>query len=223
MYEGRLWSKRGLALIELLVAMTMFTVVLGLCLFAAVTGFRMFGQTNIRYRLQRDGNAVFAWLRKDIESTNLLKCKVVERTSGTERRDSLGVVGLDSWQEPINLTSHGEPNWNRLVLYTATRDPGSGQLLRQVHSPSPADVPLTFVDIEFVMPRILDGSESVFDQRRLAGGIVNFAVNRSLIDQSLHFTVKLSQSSVESGAGRPRAEVLELQTAIHPRNTIPKI
>ena len=59
-------SMRGGALVELLVAISMFTLVMGLCLFAAVSGFRMFGQTNIRYQLQRDTGAIFARLRRDI-------------------------------------------------------------------------------------------------------------------------------------------------------------
>ena len=216
-------NRRGLALIELLVAISIFTLVMGLCLFAAVTGFRMFGQTNIRFQLQRDIGAVFAWLRRDIESTNLLKTRVLNRTSGSESRDCLGIVGMDSWQEPINVAATGEPNWNRLVVYTATRDPEAGQLVRQVHEPNPGAAPLNASYISSFLPGIVDGSIQVFDQRRLAGGIVEFAVTRSIDNESLHFSVKLSQKSVEAGAGRPRAEVLEVQTAIHPRNTMPRI
>ena len=216
-------SMRGVALVELLVAISMFTLVMGLCLFAAVSGFRMFGQTNIRYQLQRDTGAIFAWLRRDIESTNLLKTQVLKRTSGDNNRDCLGIVSLGSWQEPIDVTPTGEPNWNRLVVYTATRDPEAGQLVRQVHEPNPGAVPINAAYLSSFLPGILDGSVQVFDQRRLAGGIAEFEVTRSIDNESLHFRLKLSQKAVEAGAGRPRAEVLEVETAIHPRNTIPRI
>lgn len=216
-------KERGLALMELLVAISMFTLVMGLCLFAAVSGFRMFGQTNIRYQLQRDIGAIFAWLRRDIESTNLLKTQVIERTSGDKSRDCLGFVSLASWQEPLDVTATGEPNWNRLIVYTATRDVEAGQLVRQVHEPNPGAIPLDAAYLSSFLPGILDGSIQVFDQRRLAGGIAEFAVTRSIDNESLHFRLKLSQKAVEAGAGRPRAEVLEVETAIHPRNTIPRI
>jgi len=216
-------NDQGLALLELLVAITIFTAILGLCLHTAVTGFRMFGQTNVRQRLQRDTGAVFSWVRRDVEATNLLLSEVVPRSAGLEPRDSVAFVGLTSWEAPLPLTSLGEPQWNQVVAYTATREEPYGQLLRQSLNPAPAHVPLSQPGVSGFQADLLNGTADLKDQRRLAGGIKAFSVARNLTDESFQFTLKVAAETVEAGGGRGREEVLEVQTAIHPRNTSPKV
>ena len=49
-----------------------FSLILGICMFATVSGFRMFEQAGSRHQLQREAAAIFAWLQRELEVTNLV-------------------------------------------------------------------------------------------------------------------------------------------------------
>lgn len=209
-------------MIELLIAITVFTLVLLVSMYAAVSGFRMFGHTNVRQQLQRDSASVFAWLRQDLESTNLLRCFVRHREVSGNDRDCLGAVGMESWREPILKDVLGHPKWDRVLVYTATRE-DKGHLFRRVLVPDAARVPLSKQDVINLLDGSLKGTYPVHDQRRLASGLKVFKVEHSREAESLFFTMKISQTVLNAGSGQPKAEVLEVQTAIYPRNTFPRL
>ena len=211
-------QNRGTTLAELLVVSLIFSMVLAICMFAAVTGFRMFEQTNARQQLQRDASAVFAWLQRDLEVSNLLLCHTEERTSGADNRDKLGLVGLSSWQEPIAKTALGYPDWNRVIVYSATRDPEAGLLLRQSIEPPGGIIGISTVQ-DFMTDAVLSNS----DMRRLASGVKSFRAARAVSEESIRIDLMLTKVTVQTGTGGERREVFEVQTSVRPRNTFPKI
>lgn len=212
-------NHRGLGLVEMLVVCFIFVSILGICVGATLTGFRMFNQTNARQQLQRDAGAVFAWLQRDVESSNLLRCVAEERLTDSGNRDRLGLVTLGSWQEPIRKDALGRPEWDQVIVYSATRDPGSGRILRQsIQAPS-ALIPVTSEGVSDLMKASGPGGG---DLRRLAGGVKSFVAERSIPDESVKFTLILSKDTQEIGSGN-RTEVLEVQTSIRPRNTFPQL
>lgn len=212
-------NHRGLGLVEMLVVCFIFVSILGICVAATLTGFRMFGQSNARQQLQRDAGAVFAWLQRDLESSNLLRCVSEERVIDSSHRDRLGLVSLETWQEPIRKDALGRPEWDQVIVYSATRDPGSGQIVRQsIKAPSTL-IPVTSSGVSDLMNAPGGGGG---DLRRLAGGVKSFKVERALPEESMKFTLILSKDTQEIGSGN-RIEVLEVQTSIRPRNTFPQL
>ena len=156
---------RGTTIAELLVVSLIFSMILGVCMYATVSGFRMFQQAGSRHQLQRETAAIFAWLQRDLEVTNLVRCVTESRTSGIDNRDKLGIVGLGSWQEPIAKDALGHPDWDKVIIYSATRDPEAGQLVRQsVDAPGGADS-------DTVRTFMVDGAALGADLRRLASGV----------------------------------------------------
>jgi len=214
MYGDR--RQRGTTIAELLVVSLIFSLILGICMFATVSGFRMFEQAGSRHQLQREAAAIFAWLQRDLEVTNLVRCVTETRTSGIDNRDKLGIVGLGSWQEPIAKDALGHPAWDKVIIYSATRDPEAGQLVRQsVDAPggATADTVRTFM---------IDGAALGADLRRLAGGVKIFRTVKAVEEESLLIDLVLVQNTVQTGTAGTRKEVFEVQTSVRPRNTFPK-
>lgn len=221
MLAGKRPAEKGFQAAELLIATVIFLMISLLCFFAAAAGFRIFTQTTSRQILQRDARAIFAWLQRDAGMTNLLLCAREQRTSVEGQRiDSLGMAGMNSWQEPIALDLNGVPAWNRVIAYVVVPTVGEpGTLLRQVRGPGGAAIPLTEPDIA----SLLSSSAPPLDQRRLSGAIRSFAADISLHRQLLIFELVLEEKTVSGGTGRERSEVLELQTVIRPQNTWPRL
>ena len=217
MFDEKL-SKRGVTLAELLIVSLIFAMIVGICMFATVSAFRMFQQTNTRQQLQRDAAAVFAWLQRDLEVSNLLLCQSEERWSGTDERYKLGLVGLSSWQEPVRRDAVGHPDWDRVIVYSSTRDQPTGQLIRQSAEPVGG-----IVGIATIRDFMVDTTLADSDMRRLASGVKSFKAEWAVSEESIRIDLLLLKETVQTGTGGTRREVFEVQTAIRPRNTFPKV
>lgn len=214
-------SQKGFQLAELLVCVTIFSLVGGLCFYAAASGFRLFAQTTSRQALQRDARAIIAWLQRDLGLSNLMRCHTVARDEGAHRRDGLAVVALDSWQEPLPLDALSLPAWNRIVVYAATRGP-KGLLMRQQYLPN-APPPLTAQDVRDTLGPALGGTLNPLEQRRLSGAVQSFSVELVERSNAARIDLTLREETVEGGSGQAREEVLQVQTTITPRNTWPRL
>lgn len=215
-------TKSGFALAELLVSMTIFSLVVGLCFYAASAGFRIFAHTTSRQSLQREARAIFAWLQRDMGLSNLVRCRTSQRSNDGHRRDGVAVVGLDSWQTPLSTDPLGLPAWDRVVIYVATRD-SSGLLLRQLYAPNSALIPLTAGDVQSILNEGLAGTTPPSDQRRLSGSVRSFQVDLSEERNQAVFDLVLEDTTVDGGGGRARKEVLQIQTTVRPHNTWPRL
>ncbi len=211
----------GFQMAELLVASMVFLLLSGLCFYAASAGFRLFAQTTSRQVLQRDARALFAWLQRDAELTNLVLCSVDRQTSVEGYpRTRLGMPTLNSWSEPITVDDNGVPRWDRVVCYTVTEQLGRpGILFRQVKGPQGEPLPLTADGVRAV----LGSFDQPQDQRRLSGSIRSFEVDISLARDLLVFDVVLEDETVSGGTGQTRSEILEFQTVLRPQNTWPRL
>ena len=218
-------SVAGFQLAELMLSIFIFSIVGGLCFYAAASGFRIFANTNSRQTLQRDARAVFAWLQRDVGLSNLIRCERAERLVGSDRRDVLAVAAMDSWQQPIAADGLGLPAWNRLVVYEAT-DNSRGLLLRQLYTPPAGAIPLQAQTVENMLATLVSGAVGSFnptDQRRLSGSVRHFEVELSEARNTAVFDLILTEDTVQAGSGRARAEVLQVKTTIFPRNTWPRL
>lgn len=214
--------QRGFQLAELLISAFIFSIIAGICAYAATTGFRIFANTNGRQSLQRDARAIFAWLQRDVGLSNLLRCDRIARPIGSDRRDVLAVAAMDSWQQPILTDPLGLPRWNRLVVYTATPN-ARGQLLRQLYDPT--TVPLDASDVQSMLDTIVNGPVGGLtptDQRRLTGSLRSFSVELSDARNTAVFDLILTEATAGAVSGR-RNEVLQVQTTIFPHNTWPRL
>lgn len=214
---GARHRRAGTTIAELLVVSLIFSLVLGICMFATVSGFRMFKQAGARQQLQREASAIFAWLQRDLEVTNLVRCVTESRTSGIDNRDKLGIVGMGSWQEPIDTDALGHPDWDKVIIYSATRDSESGLLVRQaIDTPGGANA-------DTVRSFMADGAAADADLRRLAGGVKIFRAVKAVEEESFLIDLVLVQDTAQTGTGGTRREVFEVQTSVRPRNTFPKV
>jgi hypothetical protein len=227
--RSRARQQHGFQLAELLMSILIFSLVLGVCMYAASAGFRMFAEGSSRQVLQRDARAIFTWLRRDVGLSNLIRCQRVKRLKdgiGPDRRDVLGVAAMDSWQQPLAVDELGLPAWNRLVVYMATPNQ-NGLLLRQSYQPSGAySAPLDANEVSAMVGGIANGPVGAFnvkDQRRLSGSVRSFAVELSESRNTAVFDLILTEATVEGGSGRARDEVLQIQTTIFPHNTWPRL
>ena len=220
------WGRKGFQLAELLLSVFIFSFVGGLCFLAAASGFRVFNHTSGRQALQRDARAIFTWLQRDVGLSNLLRCERVERITGSDRRDSLAVAAMNSWQQPLRVDSLGLPEWNRVVVYHTTSSATPGRLVRQVYIPSSSDIPLQFQTVSQLLTQVVTetaGAVAPADQRRLSGSIRSFSISKLESSNKLDFSLTLQESTVDAGGGQPRLETLQVETTIYPRNTWPRL
>lgn len=210
----------GFQMVELLISVTIFVLVVGLCFYAASAGFRIFAHTTSRQSLQRDSRAIFTWLQRDVGLSNLIRCHSVQRDNLGDRRDALAVAAMDSWQQPIATDSLGLPRWDQLVVYVATREP-QGRLLRQEFTPT--IIPLQPSNVVSMLGSAIGGTLNSEDQRRLSGSVKSFSVELSEARNRAVFDLILTEITVDAGGGRPRVESLQVQTTIFPRNTWPRL
>lgn len=207
---------------ELILSIGIFALVGTVCFYAASSGFRIFANASGRQVLQRDARAIFTWLQRDVGLSNLVRCSQVSRETGGHRRDGLGVVAMDSWQQPMLVDTLGLPAWNRVVAYVATQDP-RGLLLRQLYRPSAAALPLQQDAVQGALGQAVAGTASALDQRRLSGGVESFKVELSEARNAVVFDLVLKEATVQAGGGQARQETLQVQTTIYPRNTWPRL
>lgn len=212
----------GFALAELLVCITIFALLTGLCLYVAVTGFQIFNQSTARQALQRDTRAIFSWLQRDVGLSNLVRCVVSPHRTGDDSKDALALAGLSNWQQPLATDPLGLPAWNTVVIYQAT---SQGELHRYSFDATSAGltVPLEKADVASGLRQAEGGGLQYHDRRHLTNHVRSFSVTLNEARNTAVFDLVLETSTRGVGAGQPRKEVLQLQTTISPRNTWPRL
>ena len=212
----------GFALSELLVCTVIFSILTGLCFYAAASGFRMFTHGTSRQALQRDTRAIIAWLQRDLGLSNLFRCKTSEHVAGGYRKDSLALVGMSSWQEPIATDALELPAWDRLIVYLVTPK-GALERISFEASALGLPVPLDYASVASGLSQAEAKSSPPRDRRQLSDSVRTFSVT---LDQSRNTAVLdlvLETATVDGGSGKARKEVLQIQTTLTPRNTWPRL
>lgn len=205
--------------------MGIFSLIMGLCFFAASFAFRLFAQTTSRQSLQRQARAIFSWLGQDLSLTNMVRCAHDAQNFGSDRRDSVAIVGMASWQAPIDVDSLKLPKWNSAIVYRATLD-SPGRFLRQTLTPPHDQIPLQFPTVSTYLAASAGGTTPpgvAVEQRQLADSVQSFSIE---LNQSLDcavITLSLTDKTVQATTGNRRTEALEVQTTVYPRNTWPRL
>lgn len=212
----------GFSLTELIVCSAIFSLLTALCLHLAVRGFAMFEQSNARQSLQKDARAIFSWLQRDLGLSNLVRCAVLSQTVEGAAHDTLAVVGMASWQQPVVSDALGLPAWDSVIIYRSAPD---GLLFRSYCPASAAglSVPLVRSEVATALQQAVHGSLPYRDRRQLSSSVANFAVRLDEGRNSAHVDLMLRTTAQRVGAGAQRAEVLQLNSMITPRNTWPRL
>ena len=212
----------GFSLTELVLCSAIFSLLTALCLLLAVRGFAMFEQSNARQSLQKDARAIFSWLQRDVGLSNLVRCVVSAQTVEGAAHDTLAVVGMASWQQPVTSDALGLPAWNSVVVYQSTPD---GLLFRSYCEASAAglSVPLVRSEVATALQQAVHGSLPYRDRRQLSSSIAHFAVVLDEGRNSAHVDLMLRTTTRGVGADTQRGEVLQLNSMITPRNTWPRL
>ena len=213
---------RGFALAELLICTVIFGLLTGLCFYAAASGFRLFTHGTGRQALQRDTRAVFAWLQRDLGLSNLVRCQTSEHQVGGYRKDTLAVVGMSSWQEPIVTDPLELPAWDRLIVYQVTPLGVLDRVSFEAGALGLA-VPLQATGVVSGLARVEAASVAPRDRRRLSDSVRTFAVTLDRSRNTAVLDLVLQGATIDGGTGRARNEVLQIQTTITPRNTWPRL
>ena len=182
----------------------------------------MFTHGTGRQALQRDTRAIVAWLQRDLGLSNLVRCKTSEHVSGGYRKDSLALVGMSSWQEPIVTDALELPAWDRVIVYLVS-DKGALDRISFEAGALGLAVPLDLAGVVSGLSRAEARSSPPRDRRQLSDSVRTFSIT---LDQSRNTAVLdlvLQTATIDGGGGQVRQEVLQIQTSITPRNTWPRL
>ena len=224
--------RRGLTLLEAVVAASMLLGLVGIAVLAFDYGVRSCALAGARADLQTQAQRVLTALQNDARRTTddslTDQARTVTVDGALVHRDGLSLISCVDWSGApgtCNVTT-GQPNFDRYVVYYATT-PADGKLIRAlVSGPAPAD--------PFGPP--LDGfSLAVYgnDEPELNGGsqlsytvlseqVQEFEVRR-LPDRRLQARLKLSSVGLRGpSGGRKRVDqVYEMVVEVLPANTVP--
>lgn len=186
----------------------------------------MHAEASVKQSLQREVQAIAAFMEEDGSKTNFFRTANRSRTlSEGQRRDGLAMVAMDTWQGDVALDPLGLPAWNTLIAYTATRDEPSGQLLRQVVQP--AAVPINDADVSGLLDSILagtlSGGEAMLSERRLSSSVRDFVVETQSGLGIITCELILKETLAQTDGLGSQDELLNVRVVIYPQNTWPRI
>jgi hypothetical protein len=117
---------------ELLVAISIFLLILGLVVGIFIYGVRMFQHASLRQGLEGDARRIAGKLRRDVVLTDFKTVGAIQRVDGTLRRDALSVAALTDWNQDSNFDPViNLPLWDQFVVIYSTKGL-AGKLIRQV-------------------------------------------------------------------------------------------
>ncbi len=138
-------NRRGFTMIELLMAMMLLTMAMGLAFGVFTVGSHYFRLGLLRQELQNDGRRVLVVLERDLRQSCLDAISIaIIRDSPTKPRHALCMPGLNDWDFKGNFDwDSGNPIYNRFMLYYANlSEPGKlFRLEMQPTGPMPAKRP----------------------------------------------------------------------------------
>lgn len=130
-------KRKGISLVELLLAMALFGL-LNLLMFVALqSGTRSYGIAMSRSSLQGDLNRSLARLQGEIRRSSASLVTVAAdptRLVQGQARHGLCLGSLQDWRANTSYTADGDPLWDEYIVYYATMEQ-PGRLVRQTHRP----------------------------------------------------------------------------------------
>lgn len=223
-----------MVLIELIAAVAVFTMVLGIVFASFIAGSRMFYHATLRQGLQGDARRISSKLRKDMAMTDFNTVGILERSyaspEGPLRRDAICMAALHNWSnvnDPVNFQSGLTlPRWNRYVVIYPTMEEKARLFRTEVIPPAVPAEGFTGPYSEMGLNLNDDPSlnSHIEEWGMLSDQIRSFEVSRNLSE----YTVTLGCTL--RGEGKKKAhseevveETLEFEVLIKTKNTWPDL
>ena len=222
---------RGFTLTEALVTILVFSFFLGVLFFTISYGFRTFSVAVARSDVTTEARRLMLFMENELRSSAYFSIKTVKRTvGGSLARDGLCFVSLLDWSRPdaYNATE-GRPDWDRYLIYYATKETPSGSLVRTAINPQSAlDVgsfpypPFADKPFDYMLddPLQYKGSD-LANTRILASKVKSFSVSTVATSSEVDVRTILRQNGIMTrrGDGNREGGTFELHYRVHPQNT----
>ena len=219
-------TNRGFSIAEMLIAAFTFLLVFGVGLWAVSRGMNMHSEAAVKQSLQREIQAIAAFMEEDGNKTNFFRTANQARTvTDGRRRDGLAMVAMDTWQGDIALDAIGLPAWNNLVAYVATRDEPRGRLVRQVIQPgiTPIQDTQVLTLLNSALSGVLNGGDTMISERQLSESVDQFIVEPRAGLGLLVCEISLKETLAQTDGKGLQSEVLNVRIMLYPQNTWPRI
>ncbi len=222
--------KSGQLLLELLLAMGLLGLVVGLVFLSFRSTVRVFGESTLRQSAEQQLNAIRVLLERDTELTNFWLAKVAPRTSTNgSSRDAFSMVAVSDWNNSSRFQSGTfRPAWDRQVVWYATEQT-PGRLVRQANAPTPVP-PSTYLNSPYSLlsPGVSDSSlesgHAILSTRYLSEDVVHFQVTSKVQNATLRVKLHLQKEGNYRRESMERAENnLEVDWTFCPKNTWPPL
>ena len=126
-----------MSLIELIISLSMLSLLLLLIFATFEMGTRLFRDTSVRQSSEMELRGIKLMLERDINLSNFWHSNINSspREMAGQKRDALSLVSLNNWDDPANYDPVSKrPAWNRYIVWYGTLEP-KGRLVRQAVDP----------------------------------------------------------------------------------------
>lgn len=177
----------------------------------------------LRQDLQSKARQVLSRLERELVQSSLgtlsvddSPARLVPVDGGNVRRQALCLAALADWNDlTLYDPNTGAPEWNRYVLYHATREP-QGRLIRTEIEPAAVVAGPWPEFTSFVLP---EGPVAGLSSAVVADEVLEFSIVPD--GKALVCSLKLRrQSGDRLGGQKPRDEVYQLDIEARPRNPL---
>lgn len=216
----------GMSLIELIISLSMLSLLLLLIFATFELGTRLFRDTSVRQSSEMDLRGIKLMLERDINLSNFWQSNVAPREISGNKRDALSLVSLNNWDDPANYDPGTKrPAWNRYIVWYATSEP-KGRLVRQAVDPptggSPFNAPYGALSTNLSDDPLTN--EHVVYSRELTDNLREFQAETRFQNGTIRARIRLQAS----GGKRPQSmenteDHLEVTMTFQPKNSWPAI
>lgn len=223
-------SSDGFTITEALVTVLVFSFFLAVLFMTIAHGFRTFSVAVARSDVTTEARRLVLFLEGELRSSAYFSIAAEKRTFGNLRRDGLCFVSMLDWSKSNSYDAlEDRPNWDRYLIYYATPDLPSGELVRMAVDPKDPSMVGSFPYEPFAtnpalymnpVPLAYQGAD-LANLRTLASKVKSFQVGLVPTTQEVEIRTILRQNGIMSRRGDKTREggTFELHYRVKPQNT----
>ncbi len=220
-------SLPGFTLLELLISMSLLSLLLILIFAAFDLGTRIFQETAVRQSSETQLRNIRVLLERDAKLASFWYSNSISRSTTDGERDALSLAAVSDWDDPTKYDSTtGRPLWDRYIVWYATTGE-TGSLYRQIVAPSfPGPALATAygslgTNLSDLNPL---ANEDVVFSRLLSENVVDFRADLKAQNGTVTTTIRLlSKGGKRALSGVKVEDHLEVTLVFQPKNTWPAI